>query len=390
MKIVDLKLPLLGDVMTEGTLAEWLRPSGAFVEEGAPLYQLETDKVSLTVEAPVSGVLEHLVGAGETVPVGTLVGRLSGAASTTPTSSFLKTEDRGVRATPAARVLARQLGVDLAVLSRTVGDRRIREADVHASAPAQREPAGARRAGAGGVPAAEETSAAEAVALAGRRKVIAERMRASLQQTAQLTISMEVDMGRAVELRAQLRQLLREPEQPTITDLVIRAATLALGEHPRLNATLVDGRVTLHQEIHIGLAVDVEEGLIVPVIRHAERMPLAALAEETRRLAARARDNRLQLDELQGATFTITSLGPLGVDFFTPIVNAPQVAIVGIGRLFSKLVLEHGQPVERQALYLNLSFDHQLVDGAPAARFLQAVKRYLEVPASLILAPSVT
>ena len=381
---MDLKLPLLGDVMTEGTLAEWLRPSGAFVDAGAPLYQLETDKVSLTVEAPVSGVLEQVVRVGETVPVGTVVGRLSEAVA--PTVARRAREQ--FRATPAARAFARRTGVDLTVLAGTVGDRRIREADVQAlSAPLCAVPAPPPDS-----PPAPPARPApfEGVLLSGRRKVIAERMRTSLQQTAQLTISMEVDMTRAVELRAQLLQLLLESAQPTITDLVIRAITLSLHEHPHLNATFVDGRVTQHDDVHMGLAVDVEDGLIVPVVRHAEQMTLAALAAETKALAVRARDNRLQLDELQGGTFTVTSLGPLGVDFFTPIVNAPQVAIVGIGRLFSKLALEHGQPVERQALYLNLSFDHQVVDGAPAARFLQSAKRHLELPASLILQPSVT
>jgi pyruvate dehydrogenase E2 component (dihydrolipoamide acetyltransferase) len=381
---MDLKLPLLGDIMTEGTLAEWLRPSGALVDEGAPLYQLETDKVSLTVEAPVSGVLEQLVRAGETVPVGTVVGRLG--ETRVPIVAGRATEQ--VRATPAARALARQNGVDLTVLAGTLGDRRIREADVQAfSAPLRPVPAPPPET----LPAPPVPPASvEGVLLSGRRKVIAERMRSSLQQTAQLTISMEVDMTRALELRAQLLQLLPEPAQPTITDLVMRATTLALHEHPQLNATFVDGRVMRHADVHIGLAVDVEDGLIVPVVRHAGQMTLAALAAETKQLAVRARDNRLQLDELQGATFTVTSLGPLGVDFFTPIVNAPQVAILGIGRLYSKLALEHGQPVERQALYLNLSFDHQVVDGAPAARFLQSTKRHLEVPASLILQPSVT
>jgi pyruvate dehydrogenase E2 component (dihydrolipoamide acetyltransferase) len=394
---MELKLPLLGDVMTEGRLAAWLQPAGAFVSAGSPLYELETDKVRLTVEAPESGVLERLILEGQTVPVGTVVGRLAApvgheagdgpgqdAGSSGGASSSAATElgDAGapapqkagvvpaeVRASPAARRMAKQLGVDLAKIGTT---RRIREADVQAYASTRAE----RR--------AQEPPDSSA-ALTGRRKLIAERMRSSLQQTAQFTISMEVDMSAAIELRAQLNQLLAEAAQPTITDLVMRATALALCDHRRLNATFEDGRLRLHDEVHIGLAVDADEGLIVPVIHNAHALPLTTLSEQTKLLAQRARDNHLSLDQLQGGTFTITSLGPLGVDFFTPILNPPQVAILGIGRLFSKLVLDRDRPVERQAMYLNLSFDHQVLDGAPAARFLQRVKSLLELPAALIL-----
>jgi pyruvate dehydrogenase E2 component (dihydrolipoamide acetyltransferase) len=221
--------------------------------------------------------------------------------------------------------------------------------------------------------------------IAGRRKVIAERMRASLAQTAQLTVSMEVDMTEALRLREQLRQLVAEARRPTITDMVMRAAVLALREHPALNATLSDGRLQLHPEVHVGLAVDADEGLIVPVIRDAHQLDLLGLASRTRAVAARARSNDLNVDDLRGGTFTVTSLGPLGVDFFTPILNPPQVAILGIGRIFAKLTLQNARVEERQMLYLNLSFDHQAVDGAPAARFLQSVKRFLELPAGLVV-----
>lgn len=353
---MELKLPLLGDVMTEGTLVEWLQPAGSTVAAGDPLYQLETDKVSLTVDAPEAGRLEQLVPAGATVAVGTVVGRL--------TATRADADD--VRASPAARRLAKRLGVDLASIG---GGRRLRQADVQAYASI----------------ASAEPVQPGGVALSGRRKVIAERMRASLQQTAQLTIAMEVDMTEALRFHAQLRALLPEPQRPSITDLVVRAAVLAMREHANLNATLQDGRLTLHSAVHIGLAVDAEEGLIVPVIRDADRLDMKSLAEQTKQLAQRARDNALSLDDLQGATFTVTNLGSLGVDVFTPIVNTPQVAILGIGRVFARVALEQQQPVERQAMVLSLSFDHQAMDGAPAARYLQAVKRLLELPAGLVL-----
>jgi len=171
----------------------------------------------------------------------------------------------------------------------------------------------------------------------------------------------------AAGLRAQLKQLLLEQQQPTIADLVTPATVLALREHPHLNATFEDGRLQVHQAVHVGLAVDADEGLIVPVVRNADQLPLPRLAEETKRLAQRARDNQVALDDLRGGTFTVTSLGPQGEDFFTPIINPPQVAILGIDRLFAKLVLEQDRPIELQA------------------RFRQSVKRYLELPVGLMV-----
>jgi pyruvate dehydrogenase E2 component (dihydrolipoamide acetyltransferase) len=373
---MELTLPLLGDVMTEGTVAKWLQADGASVTQGDPLYEVETDKVTLTVDAPASGTLERVVMEGETVAVGTIVGRLTsnvvavesrrptvkaetGVPAVAQSVVTRAHEATDVRATPAARAAARRLGVDL---SRIADGRRLREADVLAAA----------------TPTATPT-------LTGRRKAIAERMRASLAQTAQLTVSMEVDMTDALRLRDQLKQLLQEEQRPTITDLVIRASVLALREHPALNATLRDGQLEVHADIHIGLAVDADDGLIVPVVRGAHTLQLAELAHKTKSLSERARANRLAVEDVQGGTFTVTSLGPVGVDFFTPILNPPQVAILGIGRVFTKLVLAEGRVEERHSMYLNLSFDHQAVDGAPAARFLRSVKNVLEVPAGLLV-----
>jgi pyruvate dehydrogenase E2 component (dihydrolipoamide acetyltransferase) len=363
---MELTLPLLGDVMTEGTVAKWLQPDGALVVEGAPLYELETDKVSLTVDAPGSGRLQRVVAEGETASVGAVVGRLlvESAVVAEPevgavvgrilAESAVAAE---VRATPAARAAARRLGVDL---RRLANGRRIREADVL-------------------------QLAAPRSALSGRRKVIADRMRASLAQSAPVTVSMEVDMTDALHLRDQLTQLVGAERKPSITDLVIRATVLALRDHPLLNSTLEDGQLRTHAEVHIGVAVDADEGLIVPVVHGAHALDLLGLAARTRDVADRGRGNALGPEDVRGGTFTVTSLGPLGVDFFTPIIHPPQVAILGVGRVFHKLVMSDAHVHERQSMYLNLSFDHQVVDGAPAARFLQSVKRLLEVPASLVV-----
>ncbi len=383
----DLKLPLLGDVMQEGTVAAWLTADGARVARGEAVYRLETDKVTYDVESPEDGYVKHLVDEGSTVAVGTVVARIMEVAEE-------------VRASPRARRAARELGVDLASLP---PGRRLREADVRSAAalaiadvratPAARRLARERgldlsRLDGGRLLRERDVLAALPKAggpLSGRRKVIAERMHASLQQMAQLTVSLEVDFTAAEQLRSQLKQLWPAEAQPTITDVVARAAILALNEHPALNATLEGNELTQHASVHLGLAVDADEGLIVPVIRDAERLSLHQLTASTREVAERARDGNAGLDELQGGTFTITTLGQLGIDFFTPIVNKPQVAILGIGRVFPRLVLAEAKVEARLALYLNLSFDHRAVDGAPAARYLNAVKRLLELPASLIV-----
>jgi pyruvate dehydrogenase E2 component (dihydrolipoamide acetyltransferase) len=394
---VDIQMPLLGDVMQEGTLVEWLRPDGARVAKGEPIYRLETDKVSLEVEAPATGILQQVVAPGTVVPVNGLLGRILAEGETPPpvpagaegAARAAGTVAAGppapppaapdeIRASPAARRLARELGVDLAAVATTVRGGRIREADVQAFAARAAAP---RPAGDGAAPAATRP----ARPLAGRRRVIAERLHRSLQQMAQLTISQQVDVTECVRLREQLLQLwAADGVRPTYTDFVLRAAALALREHPDLNATLEDDGLVFHEAIDIGLAVDAPEGLIVPVLRGVDRLSLREVARASADAAERARANRLAPDDVQGGTFTVTTLGALGIDFFTPIVNPPQVAILGIGRVFPQLALEEGRMVEHQALYLNLSFDHRALDGAPAARFLNRVKALLELPVGLL------
>ena len=471
----ELKLPLLGDVMTEGTVVEWLAEDGAAVRRGDPLYQLETDKVSYTVEAPEDGRLQQIASAGSTLPVGSLVGRLldsSVALGTAPASSSPAagqstssgqfspdvaeeqprtapaadlssprldwTPERAeLRITPAARRLARELGISLDALPQ---GKRLREADVQAAHDA-RPPASATAAmqqaaivnatpaarrfaralgvdlerlssngrrlrtadvlaaahtratsePAGSTPAAPTQRAADVpappttvVELAGRRGVIAQRMHASLRDMAQLTLGLEADMTTALALRHQLKTLWPEEQQPTVTDLVLRALILALQEHPALNATLEGTTLRTHGHIDVGLAVDAEAGLVVPVLHHAGALSLRELAPRTRDLAMRARENRLRAEDIAGGTFTLTNLGTLGVTFFTPIINPPQVAILGLGCVSSRLSLAAGQVTEHQSMTLSLTIDHRAMDGAPAARFLNTIKRNLELPAALL------
>jgi pyruvate dehydrogenase E2 component (dihydrolipoamide acetyltransferase) len=222
----------------------------------------------------------------------------------------------------------------------------------------------------------------QVIPLSGMRGVIATRMHASLQEMAQLTLGAEATMDAAVALRAQLKE--QWPNVPTITDLVVRAAALALRDHPRLNASVHDQAIHVQPEINVGLAVALEEGLMVPVLKHADRLPLSAMAAETRRLAQAARTGKLTLPELEGGTFTVSTLGSFGIDFFTPVITPGQVAILGVGRLRDGLRWEAGTPQPTKTLTLSLTFDHRAVDGAPAAEYLRSVVSRLATPLTLL------
>jgi pyruvate dehydrogenase E2 component (dihydrolipoamide acetyltransferase) len=234
--------------------------------------------------------------------------------------------------------------------------------------------------------AAAAQTAAEVIPLTGIRGVIASRMHASLQEMAQLTLGTEATMDAAVALRAQLKEQWQQAGMPvpTITDLIVRAAALVLREHPRLNATVRDNAIHVQRDINVGLAVALEEGLMVPVIRGADKLPLSELAAKSRRLAQAARAGRLALPDLEGGTFTVSTLGSQGIDFFTPVITPGQVAILGVGRLRDSVRWEAEKPVKTQVLTLSLTFDHRAVDGAPAAEYLRSVVSRLTRPLSLL------
>jgi pyruvate/2-oxoglutarate dehydrogenase complex dihydrolipoamide acyltransferase (E2) component len=224
------------------------------------------------------------------------------------------------------------------------------------------------------------------IPLKGIRGIIAERMHASLHEMAQLTLVREASVDALVELRNRLKADWGPAglAVPGITDLVIKAAALALQRHPLLNATVADGEIHLLEEIHVGMAVALDDGLIVPVVRHADLLPIADLASETVRLAEAARGGRLQFAELEGHTFSVTALGSQGIDAFTPVINAPDVAILGVGRIRDTVTWDDDQPRRARALTLSLTIDHRAVDGAPGAAFLQEVAGNLASPMRLL------
>ncbi len=394
-------------IMQEGLLVRWLADDGAAVAEGEPLFDMETSKVELKVEAEEAGVLKQLVPAGTTVEPGAIVGCLLtadesevpseildalaaqpvlGAGDATPTAAepapaqadvapvaVARAPGERIVATPIARRIAAEHDVDLAQITGSGSGGRITEADVRQHLDGGAAGEGPAQAPAGAAP------------YSGRRRTIGERMLESLQSMAQLTLSSEVRVDEAMQmLHGVNREWRSERVVATLTALVMKACALALREHPRLNVRLDADSIVSESEVNVGFAVDREEGLMVPVVRHADELSLQALARAVADLTERAGDDRLELDDVSGATFTVTSLEGLKVDVFTPVINPPQAAILGVGRVREVPVFEGTQVVRGQVTTLSLTFDHRVVDGAPAGRFLGRVDELLGRPYMLM------
>ncbi len=285
------------------------------------------------------------------------------------------TESTRLKASPLARRLAKEFGIDITSIAGSGPDGRIVRDDVLQAT--DEIPAQAFR---------TEPAASEVIELSGIRKIIAERMTMSVQTNASVTLHTEVDATTLVELRELFNEELQKREVSlTYTDLIVKIIANALREHPRLNATLTDDGIRLLADINIGVAVALEDGLVVPVIRNVDKIGLAAISEQIKNLAEKARGNQLTPGELQGGTFTLTNLGNFGVDAFTPIINPPECAILGVGRILKKPVVYNDEIAIRHMLTLSLTFDHRVVDGAPAAQFLQTVSQYIQNPYLLLV-----
>ncbi|HBY95375.1 MAG: 2-oxo acid dehydrogenase subunit E2 [Ardenticatenaceae bacterium] len=419
----EVRLPQWGMGMQEGTVGRWLKREGDAVQEGEDLVEVEAAKVNEVMPAPASGVLGRiLVPEGTTVPVRELLalivapgealpeGRAAPREAPTPAPAPPRQAETRIQVTPVARRLAREHGIDLSQIQGSGSGGRITDQDVRRAIegqaappppPAQVEPRARRLATEHGIDlsqvrgsgpvgriteadvrrAIEEAEAPtpETVSLTGVRGVIARRLHESLQTMAQVTLTAEADVTDLVKQREELKQQF----DLTYTDLVIKAVAFTLKAHPRLNARVEGEDIRLVPESHIGVAVSLEDGLIVPVVRNAGQKTLGEIAQETRRLAQQAREGTLTPAEVTGSTFTVTNLGVYGVDAFTPIINPPEVAILGVGRIFEKPTRRNGGLLWRQTMTLSLTFDHRVVDGAPAAAFLQALIKCLETPARL-------
>ena len=410
----EVKMPALGESVTEGTVSSWLKAVGDTVEADEPLLEVATDKVDTEVPSPASGVLlEIRVPEDETVEVGTVLAIIGDpsqagsapapapAATAAPAAAApVSSGASGSYVTPIVRKLAKDKGVDLSTVTGTGVGGRIRKQDVEAAAKAAEE---ARAAAAAPAPAAEASAPAAAAkpasakpevdtTLRGRtekmsrlRQVIADRMIDSLQTSAQLTTVVEVDVTRVAALRARAKNdfLAKNGTKLTFLPFFVQAATEALKAHPKINASIEGKNVTYHDVEHVGIAVDTPRGLLVPVVKNAGDLNIPGLAKRINDLAARTRDNKVNPDELSGSTFTITNTGSGGALFDTPIINQPEVAILGLGAIQRQpRVIKDADGGEviaiRSVCYLALSYDHRLVDGADAARYLMTVKKRLE------------
>jgi pyruvate dehydrogenase complex dihydrolipoamide acetyltransferase long form len=418
-------MPSLGHTMEKGKVIEWLKQEGQTVSKGEPLLVVETDKVVTEVEAPADGVvLKILVHSDEERPIGATLALLGSPGETVseiemrqllgaeaapatapappvagvaPPPSVAAARDTGerVKVSPIARKLAEEYGIDPASLQGTGPGGRITKEDVLRAAETARAapatatappPAPVAPPAAASPPAVAPGSArlnvSRTIPLTGIRGRVAERMFQSWNSIPRVTEIMHVDMSATVAFR---EAMLGQWEQQygiriSLNDMITRAVATALPRHPRLNATLVQQEVRLHDSVNIGVAVNLEEGLIVPVIFNADQKDLGQIARESRDLAERARAGRLQLQDISDGTFTITNLGTTGVDLFTPIINPPQVAILGVGMVQRRPVAVGDALAIRPSMYLCLVFDHRAVDGVPAANFLQEVQRLLTKP----------
>ena len=387
-------IPKLGLTMTDCTLAEWHKADGDLVARGDILFAIETEKITSDIEADGAGYLRRFAEVDSGHVIGSVIGGLfdtkeaaldasvlPGAAAAVaeapavaqpPTLSFTEEKQR-LRVSPLARRIAQGAGIDPAGLTGTGASGAILRRDVDA-AITRREATPAPRAG------REPTRRP----LAGLRKTIARNMLQSLASTAQMTAFGRVDMAEVVTFRKTC--VANESDlgvRITFTDILLRACAVVLGRMPAINASIIGDEIVTWGAVNIGLAVALDDGLVVPVIQSADRKSLVAIARARIDLAARARSGQLGRDDLQGGTFTLSNFGSYGGDFETPLLNPPQSAILGIGAITDEVVVRDGQIVIRPMMMLSMTFDHRLIDGATAGAFRNALRAHLQDPYAL-------
>jgi pyruvate dehydrogenase E2 component (dihydrolipoamide acetyltransferase) len=420
---LELAIPKLGMTMKEATIAKWAKGEGQWVEPGEVVLVIETEKITYEVEAPGGGYLKILEPQGAVLPVGGRVGLLledreayqsqseaepaaapqkaaagsgsetaaeaevEGPAPVRPAVSGVADRQGRVKASPLARKIAKKQGVDLRALTGSGPGGRIVQKDVLRYL----EEAVPRAAVTPEAPVerAAERSVAAVIPIEGMRRRIFEHMHRSLQETAQITLTSEADATELVKLRRSLVKR-HEPDGVRISfnAILVRILAQALREHPHVNASADGDRIVQWAAVHVGVAMEIADGLIVPVVRDADRRSIAEIQRILDDLFGRARERRLTPDDIQGGTFTLTNLGHLGIDAFTPILNRPESGILGVGRIVEKPVVERRgegpQIAIRSTMFLSLTLDHRIVDGAPGARFLRRVAEMIEDPYLLI------
>jgi len=402
----------LSPTMEEGRVVKWLKRDGDPVKTGETLAEVETDKAVMDLVARADGVLRQVAAAeGQTVAVGSVVAviaapgeAITAAAASAPKptpappsgsgergavpSAAVPADATRVKASPLARRIAKEAGVDLKLVAGTGPGGRVTKRDLEARAvaaqpapqrevplPAPRSPLVTR----GGEPYQD-------VPLTQIRKTIAKRLATSLGPIPHFFLTTEVDMERASEARDALnRQLGDQGGKVSFNDLIIKATAQALTKHPACNAWFQEDHIRYWNEVHIGMAVAVEDGLITPVIRNAELKSLAEIGREAKELADRARSRRLQPNEYTGSTFSISNLGMFDIDQFTAVINPPEAGIIAVGSIVQKPVVVDGQPAVRRRMRITMSCDHRVIDGATGAAFLKTLKQMLENPLAMLL-----
>lgn len=385
---------------------EWLKRDGDAIKEGEPIFTLESDKATQEVESTDSGVLHIAPDApkpGDVVKVGHLLGYLLAEGETIPiaTAPIVSASRPPVEAaapvsnpnadprakptvgpivqetiaSPRARRAARDNHIDLTALRPTGMGGRIRERDVLAATPIFHD-----------AMASKTTKPMREVLITALRRTIAERMMTSLRNTAPVTLTCRCDATNLVALRQQLKALGTDVVVPSYNDIVVKLVAIALRSHPMLAGRWDGDRILVPEAIHIGIAVDTDHGLLVPVIRDVSELSLFEVARQSRTLIEATRTRRLKSDDMQGGCFTLSNLGSFGIEAFTPIINYPETAVLGLGAIIREpAVLEDGQLGVREQMTLSLTFDHRVVDGAAGARFLQTLRQAVENPAAWLL-----
>jgi len=415
-----IEMPRLSDTMTEGVIAKWHKKVGDLIKPGDLLAEIETDKATMEFEAPIGGALLY-IGApeGKPIPIGApiaIIGKpdedisalLNQGASPAPPESVTSPvpaqpqpaatppppaeaparvpaspalgappAETRLKASPLARSMAQKAGIDLHQVHGTGEGGRIIRRDVEAylSHAVATTPVA--------TPAQPAAAPYQEVPLSQMRKTIARRLTASMQEAPHFYLTRAVSMEAAATWREKLNAL--SPHKISFNDLIIKAVAMALRKHPYLNAAWMGDHIRLYQEIHIGFAVAVEEGLIVPVLRHADRKGLSEIAAETVLLAQKARERKLAPEEYTGSTFSISNLGMFGIEEFTAVINPPEAAILAVGAIQPTPVVKDGQVVVERRMRVTLSCDHRVVDGATGAAFLETFTQLLEEPARLLL-----
>jgi pyruvate dehydrogenase E2 component (dihydrolipoamide acetyltransferase) len=415
------KMPRLSDTMEEGTVASWLKQVGDKVEEGDILAEIETDKATMEFESFYDGTLLHIgVQEGETAPVDSVLAIIGPEGTDVsavvkgggekpaaenkvqakeekpseeePTSAKAnRTSGEGGRifASPLAKKMAEDLGIDLANVKGSGENNRIVKKDIESYKPSEKPTATKQEA----VTEAKEAPAVQAYVPAGEesfeetknsqmRKTIARRLAESKYNAPHYYLTIEVDMANAMANRKQINEL---PDvKVSFNDIVIKASAMALRKHPKVNSQWTGDTTKIANHIHMGVAVAVEEGLVVPVLRFADQMSMTQIGANVKELAGKARNKKLQPQEMEGSTFTVSNLGMYGITEFTSIINQPNSAILSVGAIVEKPVVRKGEIVVGNTMKLTLACDHRTVDGATGAAFLETLKKYLENPVTML------